>query len=224
MILQGGILDYGVAFGAGVLMSFTPCAYPLLPVTVAVVAGANVNGSRLSGFLLSLIYVFGLALSYSLLAVAAILTGRVFGSLQSNPWVFLAVGNIVLFFALVMLDVIHFPIFNIGSAGARPKNHWALFLMGAASGFVVGPCTAPILGTLLLYITSKQNIFFGMSLLFVFAFGLGTVMILAGTFSGFLSAMPRSGKWMFFVKKAAGAVLIIIAEIMFLRAGSFWAG
>jgi thiol:disulfide interchange protein DsbD len=224
MILQGGILDYGVAFGAGVLMSFTPCAYPLLPITVAVVTGANTQRTHLNGFILSLIYVLGMAVSYSLLAAAAVLTGQVFGTLQSNPWVFLIVGNIVLFFALVMLDVIPFPLLHPGSPGTRPRSRRAIFLMGAASGFVVGPCTAPVLGTLLLYIASKHNILFGMSLLFVFAFGLGTVMILAGTFSGFLSALPKSGKWMIIVKKVAAAVLIIVAELMLLRAGSFWAG
>ena len=223
MILQGGLFDYVVVLGAGVAMSFTPCSYPLLPITVAVVAGANTQGGRFNGFVLSLIYVLGLAVSYSLLAAAAVLTGRVFGTIQNNPWVFLVIGNIILFFALAMLEVIHLPMFSLGASPAeKPRGLWALFLMGAASGFVIGPCTAPVLGTLLVYIASKQNLFFGMSLLFVFALGLGTVMILAGTFSGFLSAMPRSGRWMHFIKKAAGFVLIIIAEILFLRAGAFW--
>ncbi len=219
MILQGGSADYAVVLAAGVLTSFTPCTYPLLPVTAAVVAGANTQGGRLNGFFLSLIYVLGLAVSYSLLALAAVLTGQVFGSIQNNPVVFLVIGNIILFFALVLLDVIPFPMFSLNVAGGRPKNLWAIFVMGAASGFVVGPCTAPILGTLLVFIATKQNIVFGMSLLFVFAIGLGTSLILAGTFSGFLSALPKSGKWMNGVKKAAGLVLIIIAEVLFLKAG-----
>ena len=91
--------------------------------------------------------------------------------------------------------------------------------MGVASGFVVGPCTAPVLGTILLYIATKQNVLFGVSLLFVFALGLGVSLILAGTFSGFLSALPKSGKWMELIKKAAGVVLVIVAELLFLRAG-----
>jgi thiol:disulfide interchange protein DsbD len=222
MILQGTPIDYAVVFGAGVLMSFTPCAYPLLPVTVAVVAGANVRGGRGNGFVLSLVYVLGLALAYSALAAAAVLTGRVFGSLQNNPWIFLVTGNIILFFALVMFDVIPFPMFHAGAGVQRPRSLLAMFMMGAVSAFVVGPCTAPVLGTLLIYIASKQNLFFGMSLLFVFAFGLGASLILAGTFSGFLSALPKSGAWMNGVKKVAGIVLVIIAEMMFLRAGAFW--
>ncbi|MBF0595537.1 MAG: sulfite exporter TauE/SafE family protein [Candidatus Omnitrophica bacterium] len=222
MILHGGILDYAVTFGAGLLMSFTPCAYPLLPVTVAVVAGANTRGSHLNGFMLSVIYVLGLAVSYSALAAVAVLTGKVFGTIQNNPWVFVVIGNLILFFALVMLDFIPFPMFSVPSPGQRPRGRRALFLMGAASGFVVGPCTAPVLGSLLLYIGSKHNLLFGMSLLFTFAFGLGTSLILAGTFSGFLSVLPKSGQWMNLVKKAAGIVLIIISELMFLRAGSFW--
>ncbi len=223
MILHGGPIDYLVVLGAGVALSFTPCAYPLLPITVAVVAGVNVQGGRLNGFILSLIYVLGLAVSYSLLAAAAVLTGRVFGSVQNNPWVILFIGNLVLFFALAMLDVIHFPMIGFfgGQAGERPRGRRALFLMGAASGFVIGPCTAPVLGTLLVYIASKQNLFFGMSLLFVFALGLGTVLVLAGTFGGFLAALPAAGKWMNMVKKIAGFILIIIAELLFLKCGAF---
>lgn len=223
MILQGGPLDYVVALGAGVAMSFTPCAYPLLPVMVAVVAGSNTQGSRLNGFSLSLSYVLGLAVTYSLLAAAAVLTGRVFGTIQNNPWVLLAIGNVILFFALVMLDVIHIPAFGAGALnGSRPQGRWALFAMGAASGFVIGPCTAPVLGSLLVYIASKQNLFFGMSLLFVFAFGLGTSLMLAGTFSGFLSALPKAGAWMQWIKRVAGFILILVAELLLLRAGTLW--
>ncbi|MBF0387054.1 MAG: sulfite exporter TauE/SafE family protein [Candidatus Omnitrophica bacterium] len=214
-------MDFLVALGAGVAMSFTPCAYPLLPVTVAVVAGANTRGGRLNGFFLSLIYVLGMAVSYSLLAAAAVLTGRIFGVIQNNPWVYLIVGNVILFFALVMFDVIPLPMFNLsGSAAQRPRGRWALFVMGAASGFIIGPCTVPVLGSLLLYIASRQNLFFGMSLLFVFALGLGTVLILAGTFSGLLSALPKSGKWMHIVKIAAGVTLLIVAEILFVKVGA----
>ncbi|OGS34153.1 MAG: hypothetical protein A2293_04950 [Elusimicrobia bacterium RIFOXYB2_FULL_49_7] len=221
MILQGGLFDYTVVFGAGVVMSFTPCVYPLLPVTAAVIAGANVRGSRLNGFLLSLIYVLGLAAAYSSLAVVAVLTGKVFGTLQNDPRVFFVFGNVLLFFALVMLEVIPLPVFSVGGVQSRPRGGWALFVMGAVSGFIVGPCTAPVLGSLLLYIASRQNLFLGTSLLFVFACGMGTSLVLVGTFSGLLSVLPRAGQWMIFIRKAAGFVLIVMAEIMFLRAGSF---
>ncbi|MBF0123471.1 MAG: hypothetical protein HQL21_08745 [Candidatus Omnitrophica bacterium] len=82
-----------MAFIAGVALSFTPCVYPLLPVMTAAVAGANASGRASGGFLLSLLYVLGLAVSYSLLAIVAALTGKVFGSIQNNPWVMLVVAN-----------------------------------------------------------------------------------------------------------------------------------
>lgn len=223
MTLQGGPIDYFAAFGAGVVVSFTPCVYPLLPVTVAVIAGANTHGTRLGGLVLSLIYVLGLAISYSALAAVAVLTGKVFGTLQNNPWLLLGVGNVILLFALVMLDVIPLPAFSLTSTrSGRPRGAWALLLMGIAAGFIVGPCTAPILGSLLVYIASKQNLLFGTSLLFVFAFGVGMSLVLAGTFSGLLSSLPKSGKWMTIIKKITGVALLIAAEIVLLRAGSLF--
>ncbi len=92
-------------------------------------------------------------------------------------------------------------------------------LVGAASGLVVGPCTAPALGAALAYVGTKGNVFFGTSVLFVFALGMGVLMIALGTFSGALAAMPRSGQWMVRVKKAFGVIMIVIAEYLLLQAG-----
>ena len=188
MSLNGNILDYFVAFFSGVLVSFTPCVYPLLPVTAAYIAGANTSGRRWSGFALSLLYVLGLAISYSALAVVAVLTGKVFGVFQQSPWVSLVIGNILLFFAFVMFDVIPFPTLRIGRVG-KPGNPLAVLLFGMISGLMVGPCTAPVLGTLLIHVASRQNMLFAVSLIFVFACGFGASLILAGTFGGFLASL-----------------------------------
>ena len=222
MSVNGNVLDLVAVFGAGVLMSFTPCVYPLLPVTAATVAGVNTQGTHVKGFFLSLLYVLGMAVSYSALALVAALTGRVFGTLQNSPWVFLAVGNVFLFFALVFFDVIPVPQWALPGAGQRPRGVKTLFLTGFASGFVIGPCTAPALGALLIYIGSKQNVLWGAVLVWVFALGLGASLILAGTFSGFLAALPRSGAWMEMVKRVAGVIMVVIAEIFLLKAGALF--
>ena len=172
------------------------------------------------GFFISLVYVLGLASTYCAIAVFAALTGKVFGQFQNSPIVFILVANILLFFALVMSDLVPLPAF-----GAKVhdkivhRNLWTVLLFGAASGLVVGPCTAPVLGTLLLYIASKQNIVHGVSLVFVFAYGIGASLIIVGTFSGIIGNLPKSGVWLVRVKQFCGLVLIIAAEYFLVKAG-----
>ncbi len=92
-------------------------------------------------------------------------------------------------------------------------------LTGAASGLVVGPCTAPALGAVLAYVGTHGHVLFGTSILFVFALGMGALMIVLGTFGGSLLALPRSGLWMVKVKKAFGIIMILIAEYLLIEAG-----
>src|SRR3989338_5096508 len=220
MELQGNFLDYVIVFWAGVLVSFTPCVYPVMPITASFIAGFNTSGTKLMGFLIALIYVLGLAVTYCALAVFAAMSGKIFGQAQNSPVVLILAANILLFFALAMSDLVPLPAF-----GAKVhdkiahKNLWTVILFGAASGLVVGSCTAPVLGTLLLYIASKQNIVHGASLMFVFSYGVGASLILVGTFSGILGNLPKSGVWLVRVKQFCGLVLIIAAEYFLIKAG-----
>jgi len=220
MQLHGNFFDYFVVFWAGVLVSFTPCVYPVIPLTASFIAGFNTEGTKLKGFVVSLVYVFGMALTYCALAVFAALTGGLFGQLQNSPILFIVVANILIFFALVMSDMVPLPAF-----GAKMhdkivhKNLWTVLVFGMAAGLVVGPCTAPVLGTLLLYVASKQNIVHGISLMFVFAYGVGASLILVGTFSGLLAILPKSGKWLVRVKQFCGLILIVAAEYFLVKAG-----
>ncbi len=222
MNLHGNIFDLVIAFASGVVVSFTPCVYPLLPVTAAAIAGANVQKTRLGAFLLSLLYLFGIAVTYSAIAVAASLTGKVFGTFQNSPWVLLGVANIFVLFALIMFDVIPFPAFGISGPAGKNKGAVSVFLMGLASGLIVGPCTAPVLGSLLLYVASRQNVFVGAGLIFVFSLGMGASLLLAGIFSGFLSSLPKAGAWMDRLKKAVGVVFLVVAEIYLIKAGALF--
>ena len=220
MALSENITDYFLAFSSGVLVSFTPCVYPILPITAAFIAGFNTQGTRWGGFSISLIYVLGLAVTYSILGIVASLTGKVFGQIQNHPLVFILVANVLILFALVMFDVIPLPTWGGGAKNKfKMKNLWAVLLFGMAAGLVIGPCTAPFLGTLLLYIASKQNILHGISLMVLFSFGLGTSLILVGTFSGVLSSLPKSGKWLVRIKQAGGVILLIVAEYLLIKAG-----
>ena len=212
---------YLVSFLGGIGASLTPCIYPIIPLLVGVI-GVSGAESRTRGFLFSSAFVLGMALTYSLLGVAAAFTGRIFGQLTAHPLSSLIVGNIYLFFALSMLGL--FEVRLPGSWGEpRPgrTNHrlGAVFLMGASSGFVAAPCTVPVLGVLLAFVAQTRNLFFGFSLLFVFALGLGLLLIVAGTFTGLVASLPKSGPWLVRVKQGFGLLLLLAAEYFLVQTG-----
>ncbi len=218
--LQTSLLSsLAIAFVGGILASLTPCIYPMIPITAGVIGHANIGGSKVRGFLLSLIYVMGMALTYAALGVFAAATGRFFGTINSSPWTFLLVGNVIMFFGLGMLDVFPLPTIS-GPLVHRKLGVVGIFLAGISAALVAGPCTTPVLGTLLAYIASSQSIVAGGLLLFVFSLGMGTLLLLVGTFSSFLTAIPRSGSWMVIIKKAMGVLMLFLAQYFFLKAGA----
>jgi cytochrome c-type biogenesis protein len=220
MEIYGGLRDYFMAFGLGVLTSFTPCIYPLLPITASFIAGMDSRGTKWMAFLLSLLYVLGMAITYSAIAVIAALGGIIFGLVQSHPVTYILVAHVLIFFALVMFDIIPLPVFGFNVHNKiKMRNGWAVLLFGMAAGLALGPCTAPAVGALITYITLKQNILHGVALMFVFSYGLGASLILVGTFSGILSNLPKSGEWLVRVKYICGVMLILAAEYFIFKAG-----
>jgi cytochrome c-type biogenesis protein len=215
-------LAFLAAYIGGVLVGFTPCTYPLIPVTVGFI-GAQSSSSKLRGFLLSLFYVCGLALTYSLLGGLAALSGKLFGQMQTTPWTYFIMANLCLFMGLAMLDVftISLPIpQKLAKFSSNKKGFFSSFLIGVVSGFVIGPCTAPVLAVLLGYVAMQTNLLLGLSLLFIFAFGMGTLLIILGTFTGLISSLPQSGKWMTKIKFVFGLILIGAAEYFLYTAGA----
>ncbi|MDQ3685748.1 MAG: sulfite exporter TauE/SafE family protein [Acidobacteriota bacterium] len=225
----GSLLAYPAAFLAGLLISFTPCVYPIIPIQLGFIGGrvaamsADHAGRRsvnTRGFKLSMLFVTGMALVYAALGAFASLTGTLFGIWAASPWTYVIVGNIVLLLALSMLDVFTLPtpqFLTNWNPESKGNGYIAALLVGASSGLVVGPCTAPALGAALAYVGAQGSVLFGTTILFMFAFGMGTLMIVLGTFGGVL--LPRSGAWMVKVKKAFGIVMIVVAEYMLLEAG-----
>lgn len=220
MNLSGNLLDYFIVFWGGVLVSFSPCVYPVMPITASIIAGLNTTGTKLRGFILSLVYVLGVAITYCSLGAFAALTGKFFGQIQNTSIVFLIVGNMLILFSLVLFDVIPMPALGIDvQHKIKIKNLWTVLLLGMAAGLVIGPCTAPVLATLLLYVGSRQNIFYGVSLLFVFSYGVGASLILIGTFSSMLSSLPKSGAWLVWIKRICAIILLVIGEYFLIKAG-----
>lgn len=212
-------LNYLAAFLGGVGMSLTPCVFPLIPVTCGYI-GANSVGSRSKGLTLSFIYVTGIAIAYSILGLIASLTGSIFGRISTHPITYLAVGAVIIFFGLSMFELFNLPFFQItGEAHLGKKGgYFSTFVFGLSSGLVISPCLAPVLGSILVYIGTRSNILYGMTLLLSFAYGMGLMLIVVGTFSAVLLNWPKLGKTMVYVKKA-GALILIVMGLYFISVG-----
>lgn len=208
MILSGSAFDYLKAFLGGVVLSFTPCVYPLIPITAGYI-GVTAAGSKRKGFVLSLIYVTGIALTYSVLGLVASLTGTIFGRVSTHPLTHFLVGGIIILFGVSMLDLFTLPLPQfIKLPGPKKQNYLSAFFFGLSSGLVVSPCLTPALLSILVYLTTKKNMLYGVTLLLSFAYGIGLILILTGTFSTILLSLPKSGKWMVYLKKLSALVLI----------------
>ncbi len=225
-VQTGSAAAYLAAFLGGVFISFTPCVYPLIPVTIAVI-GAQKAESKLKAFLLSLSYVIGIAVTYSILGGVAALTGGLFGRIQTNPWTYFFVGNICIILGLSTLDIFDLSfLFSFGQKvrpkGIFGKGYVGNFLAGMISGLVIGPCTAPALGVLLAFVASTQRIIFGASLLFTFALGMGFLLLLVGTSTVILASLPKADVWTLRIKKIFGLLLIVLGEYFLIKAGGMW--
>ena len=153
-----------VVYAAGVLTSFTPCVYPMIPVTVTFIGGAS-GGDRKRAVTLSLFYVAGMALIYAALGMAAALLGQTFGKWTQSPWIYAAVGILIALFALAMMGKINIPVPGLAArtqtSGVQRGGVGGAIMMGAAAGFVAAPCTAPVLFILLLYVGQTRDMLWG---------------------------------------------------------------
>ena len=220
-VAAGSISAVLVVFAAGVLTSLTPCVYPVIPVTVTYLGGAAA-GSRRRAVALSLTYVAGLAVVYASLGVVAALLGRTFGQFTRSPWVFGAVGLVIVLFGLAMLDLFTIPVpsflTGVQTQGVRRGGYVGALLMGAAAAFVTAPCSAPVLGTLLVMVGRTQNVAWGSFLLLVFALGLGLLLLVLGIFSGLLTSLPRPGGWMEWIKRGFGVAMLLVGAYFLVDA------
>jgi thiol:disulfide interchange protein DsbD len=213
----------GLLFAAGLVTSLSPCIWPMIPITIGLLGGtarSDAPRSRVVG--LTLTYILGLALFYSLLGLVAGLTGTLFGTVSSNPWVRFAVGNLLIGFALAMLDVIPLRApqrLTAWAGGLGGGSYPAVFLLGATSGIVAAPCGAPAFGAVLTWVASTRSGVLGFLYLFVFSLGMTAVLAVVGLFSGTLAALPKPGPWMVWIKRAAAVVLLLVAEYYFIELG-----
>lgn len=220
-------------FAAGVLTSLTPCVYPMIPITAAIVGGQSaaeqagtVVASRWRPLLLSLTYAIGLATVYAGLGLLAGLTGTMFGTVSANPWAFFAMGNLLLLAALSMFDVIpvrvpSFILQRAANAGTSGRVAGA-FIMGAASGLVAAPCSAPVMAAVLTWVSTTGSALMGFMYLFAFSLGMCTLLVAVGLSAGALTRLPRAGMWMVYVKKGFAVLMLAMAEYYFVKMGQVY--
>ena len=220
-------------FVGGVLTSLNPCIYPMIPITAAIVGGQEVPGvkdaagrSRWRPVLLTGAYVLGLAALYSILGVIAGMSGTLFGSVSTNPWLYFVMGNVLVLGALAMFEVLPVPvpawIVDRASRTGTAGRFSGAFAMGAVSGLVAAPCGAPIMAAVLTWVTTTKSGVLGFVYLFSFSLGMCALLVLVGISSGMLARLPRSGAWMMWVKRGFGVVMLAVAEYYLIKMGQLW--
>lgn len=222
------VVAVALLFLGGVVTSLNPCIWPMIPITAGTISGVGVQsatGSRRRAVGLTLTYVAGLALFYAILGLIAGLTGSIFGTIGSNRWAMLVIGNLLLAFALAMLEVIPVRMpagLATWAATLGGGSYAAVFLLGATSGIVAAPCGAPAFAAVLTWVATTRSAVLGFVYLFVFSLGMTAVLVVVGVFSGALAVLPKPGAWMVWIKRAAGVVLLLMAEFYFVKAGQVW--
>lgn len=207
-------------FVAGVLTSLTPCVFPLIPITLAVLGSRRPSGGRYQGLVMSLSYVLGIATTYACLGVIAASTGALFGQFLGHPVVAIALSILFIYLALAMVDIVHLQtplaIVNKLHLPQTRGGFFGAYLAGLLAGVVASPCVGPILAAILTFVAQTQNRLLGFGLLFTFAFGMGQLFLALGTFTSLRKHLPKSGPWMNAVKYIFALTFIGLA-IFYLK-------
>jgi thiol:disulfide interchange protein DsbD len=221
-LLQGGrllaIVPAFVLLGLG--LAFTPCVLPMVPILSSIIVGDSGRhggeGRRARGFVLSLAYSMGMALVYTVLGVAAGLLGEGLSAALQNPWVLGAFALLIAAMSLSMFGVFQLQVpaalqTRLADASGRQASGKlaGVFVMGAISALIVGPCVAAPLAGALVYISQTRNVLVGGAALFAMAIGMSIPLLLVGLSAG--SLLPRAGMWMESVKRFFGVLMLAMA-------------
>lgn len=217
-LLKGGSFWVVVAsfFGFGLLLALTPCVFPMIPILSSIIVGQGHGITKRRGFMLSLAYVLGMAITYALAGVAAGMSGTLISNALQNPWalgtgaaIFVALAFSMFGFYDLQLPSFLQSRFTEASNKMQGGSAKGVFAMGAISALIVGPCVAAPLAGALLYIGQTGDLLLGGVSLFFMALGMGMPLLLIGISAGAL--LPRAGGWMDAVKKFFGVMMIAIA-------------
>jgi thioredoxin:protein disulfide reductase len=209
---RGVFFTFVLVFLGGLALNLTPCVYPMIPITITYFGG-QAQGRRDSLIAHSILYVIGMAITYSVLGVIAAMTGGFLGSVLQFKTVLAGIALVMMLLALSMFDVyeLRMPAFLNRLAGASQSGYLGTLLMGLTVGIIAAPCIGPFVLGLLTYVGNRGSVILGFLLFFTFALGLGVPFLLLGIFSGSIHQLPRSGAWMVWVRKIFGFILLAMA-------------
>lgn len=209
-------------FGFGVLLSLTPCIFPMVPILSGIIVGQGHDISSRKGFLLSLSYVLASALMYTVFGVLAALFGSNLQAAFQEPWVIGLFSAVFILLSLSMFDFYHLAVpqfiqnrLHQSSDAHRDGSYLGAAIMGAFSSLIVGPCVAAPLAAALMYIGQTGDVFLGGSALFVMGLGMGLPLLLLGASAGRL--LPKAGNWLNATKAVFGVIMLAVAWWMLSR-------
>jgi len=209
---SGLFLSLLLIFVAGLALNLTPCVYPLIPITIGYFGGQS-EGSTGRLFLLGVLYMLGMAVTYSVVGVVTSLSGAMFGALLQNIYVIIGIAILFVVLALSQFGVYEFKLPDswMAAAGGAKSGAYGAFFMGLTMGIVAAPCIGPFVLGLVTYVAAKGDPFQGFLMFFVLALGLGFPYLFLALFSGKIKNLPRSGEWMEGVKHLFGFLLLGMA-------------
>jgi thioredoxin:protein disulfide reductase len=212
--LQGSGLLVGLLFVfiGGLALNLTPCVYPLIPITIGYFGGQS-EGRTSRLFFMGLMFLAGMAITYSVIGVITALSGAVFGALLQNTYVIIFIALIFVVLSLSMFGVYEFkmPDKLVAKAGGAKTGLWGALFMGLTMGIVAAPCIGPFVIGLVTYVAALADPLKGFLIFFVLALGLGTPYVVLAVFSGKIKQLPRAGLWMESVKHIFGIILLGMA-------------
>lgn len=209
-------LGLGISFLAGIFASFSPCIFPLIPITLSIVGATSVS-SRLKGFSVSLIFVLGVAFTYTILGVLAASFNIFFDKFFINPFTYIFLSLFFLAMGLSLLGLLKINFFSFTHNYSHKSTTFSIFILGMISSLSIIPCNFPILGSILTLISLKKDIPYGALALFVFSLGYGLVLLILGTFTSLIAKLPKQSRWIVIINKVLGGILIFVGLYFILK-------
>ena len=213
---EGGLLILILVFLGGLMTSLSPCILSMLPVMLGYIGGLE-KPTKAKGFITSVSFVLGLAVTFAILGIAASLLGKAFGQIGS-AWLYI-IGFFAILMGLQLMGVVNI---NLPGLKAMPEKKGGIlgsFGVGLLFGLVASPCATPVLAVLMTYVAGQGILWYGALLLFIYGLGHGLPLIIAGTFTAVLKSLPRLQKWGHYITYLSGSLLIVLGLYFFARTG-----
>lgn len=213
---EGGLLILILVFLGGLMTSLSPCILSMLPVMLGYIGGLE-KPTKTKGFITSVSFVLGLAVTFAILGIVASLLGKAFGQIGS-AWLYI-IGLFAILMGLQLIGVINVNLPGLKSMPDKRGGVLGSFGVGLLFGLVASPCATPVLAVLMTYVAGQGILWYGAMLLFIYGLGHGLPLIIAGTFTAVLKSLPRLQKWGHFITYLSGSLLIVLGLYFFARTG-----